>query len=145
VLYGESSSAPASFSWNTTTYLDGAYTLEARAYDAANNVAIQSITVTVKNSVIADTTAPLVAISSPTEGANLKGKTVKVNVSSSDNVKVTRVELFIDGKLFGTSASATTSFNWNIGKVSAGAHTLQAYAFDAAGNIGSSHRVTVYK
>jgi hypothetical protein len=58
---------------------------------------------------------------------------------------VTKVELYIDGKLFGTSTSSTASFNWNISKVSSGAHTLQAYAFDAAGNIGSSHLVTVYK
>jgi hypothetical protein len=145
VLYGESSAATASLSWNTTSYLDGAYTLEARAYDAANNVASTSITVNVKNSTVADTTAPLATITSPANGSNLKGRTVNVNVSASDNVGVTKVELYIDGKLFGTSISSTASFTWNIGKVSAGAHTLQAYAFDAAGNIGSSSLVTVYK
>jgi len=145
VLYGQSSSATTSFSWNTTNFLDGAYTLEARAYDAANNVASKSINVTVRNSTLADTTAPLATITSPSNGSKLKGGSVKVNVSASDNVAVTKVELYIDGKLFGTSSSESSSFSWNISKVSSGAHTLQAYAFDAAGNIGSSHLVTVYK
>lgn len=143
--FGESSSATASFSWNTNNYLDGAYILEARAYDAANNVTSSAITVNVRNSTVADTTAPLATITSPGDGSKLKGKTVKVNVSASDNVGVTKVELYIDGKLFGTSSSSTARFNWNISKLSTGAHTLQAYAFDAAGNIGSSQLVTVYK
>jgi len=145
VLYGQSSSASATFSWNTTNSLDGAYTLEARAYDAANNVASKSINVTVKNSAVADTTAPLATITSPTDGSQLKGRMMKVNVSASDDVGIAKVQLFIDGLLFGTTTSESSSFNWNIGKVSAGAHTLQAFAYDAAGNIGSSHLVTVYK
>jgi subtilisin family serine protease len=145
VLYGQSNSATASFSWDTTTYLDGAYTLEARAYDTANNTASNSITVNIKNSTVTDTTAPLAKITSPADGSKLSGRTVKVNVSSSDNVGVTKVELYIDGKLFGTSTSSTASFSWNISKISSGAHTLRAYAFDAAGNIGTSHLVTVYK
>jgi hypothetical protein len=145
VLYGQSNTATATFSWDTTGYLDGSQILEARAYDAANNVASRTITVNLKNSSVADTIAPLAAITSPSNGTKLISKTVKVNVTASDNVGVTKVELYIDGKLFGTSASATTSFSWNIGRVTAGAHTLQVYAFDAAGNIGASNPVTVYK
>lgn len=145
VLYGQSNTTTATFSWDTTTYLDGSQILEARAYDATNNVASSAITVNLKNSSVADTIAPLATITSPSNNAKLIGKTVKVNVTASDNVGVTKVELYIDGKLFGTSTTATTSFSWNIGRVSAGAHTLQVYAFDAAGNIGASNPVTVYK
>lgn len=145
VLYGQSNTATATFSWDTTSYLDGSQTLEARAYDAANNVASRTITVNLRNSSVADTIEPLATITSPSNGTKLKGKIVKVNVTASDNVAVTRVELYIDGRLFGTSTTATTSFSWNIGRVAAGAHTLQVYAFDAAGNIGASNPVTVYK
>ena len=126
-------------------YLDGNCAIEARDYDAANNVATRSITVSVKNSAIVDTTAPVATITSPSDGSKLKGTTVKVNVSASDNIGITKVELYIDGRLFGTSNSSTASFNWNIRNVTSGAHTLQAYAYDAAGNIGSLHLVTVYK
>jgi len=145
VLYGQSSSASATFTWNTANSLDGTYTLEARAYDAANNVGTTAISVNVKNSTATDTTAPLAQITSPSDGSTLVGRTTKVSVSSSDNVAVTKVELYIDGALFGTSTSSSPTFNWNTNKVAQGAHTLQAYAFDAAGNIGSSHLITVYK
>lgn len=145
VLYGQSSSASATFTWNTVNSLDGNYTLEARAYDAANNVGISTISVNVKNSTEADTIAPLAAITSPGDGSTLVGRTTKISISASDNVAVTKVELYIDGKLFGTSNSSSATFNWNTAKVAKGAHTLQAYSFDAAGNIGSSHLITVYK
>jgi thermitase len=145
VLYGQSSSASATFTWNTSNAVDGTYTLEARAYDPANNAASSSIRVNVKNSTATDATAPLVAITSPGDGSFLKGKTTKISISSSDNVAVTQVELYINGTLAATSTSATPTFSWNSSKVAKGAHTLQAYAFDAAGNIGTSHLITVYK
>jgi len=145
VLSGQSSSASATFTWNTVNFQDGTYTLESRAYDAANNVGTSTISVTVKNSTQTDTTAPVAAITSPSDGSTLVGRTTKITVSASDNVAVTKVELYIDGKLFGTSTSSSPTFNWNTNKVAKGAHTLQAYAFDAAGNIGASRLITVYK
>ncbi len=144
VLFAQSSSASATFSWNTTNLLDGTHSLEARAYDAANNLGATTINVQVKNSAVADTVAPLVAITSPGEGA-VVSKNTRISVSASDNVNVTRVELYIDGVLFGSGTSATTTFTWNTNRVARGNHTLQAYAFDAAGNIGTSSTVTVRK
>jgi hypothetical protein len=58
---------------------------------------------------------------------------------------VTRVELRIDGKLYGTSSSASPVFTWNTLKVSRGSHTLEAVAYDTAGNSSHSATVTVYK
>jgi hypothetical protein len=72
-------------------------------------------------------------------------KNTKIYVSASDDVAVTRVDLFVDGKLLSTSSSATTVFSWNTMKVARGSHTLQALGYDAAGNQGSSAAVTVYK
>jgi thermitase len=137
-LFAQSASASASFSWNTVNELDGSYLLEARAYDGANNVGSRSITVNVANSVAADLIAPTVAITSPLNGAKVSSKSVKISVQSSDNVAVTKLELFIDGKLFGSSTASSATFTWNTSKVSSGNHTLQAYAYDAAGNIGAS-------
>jgi len=146
VLFAQSGSASATFSWDTRNALDGTHTLEARAYDAANNVGSTSISVTVRNSTVADTTSPSVAITSPQDGSKITTtKTLKVYVSASDNVSVTKVELYIHGKFFGSSTSSSAVFTWNTGKVTKGAHTLQAYAYDAAGNIGVSSLVTVYK
>lgn len=91
-----------------------------------------------------DVTAPTVSITSPANGSTV-ASTQRINVSGSDNVAVTKIELYIDGKLFGTSTSATASFSWSTRKVTRGAHTLQAFAYDAAANIGASSTVTVWK
>jgi subtilisin family serine protease len=144
VLFAQSNSASATFSWDTLNSTDGTHSLEARAYDAANNVGSKFISVEVRNSPVEDAIAPSVAITSPTNNSSL-GRTTKISISASDNVGISKVELFIDGKLFGTSTSESSSFTWNTSKVAKGAHTLQAYAHDAAGNIGSSLLVTVYK
>ena len=62
-LMGSSASASASFAWNTTTYANGSYTLQTKAYDAAGNVGSSAmVSVTVQNSTLADTTAPTITI-----------------------------------------------------------------------------------
>jgi len=144
-IFGTSNSATANFSWNTAAFADGSYTLEARAYDAANNVGSRTISVTVRNAVIVDTTAPTVAIISPTNGTRLKGRSVNVDVRSSDNIGVTRVELYVNGRISASSTSANPRFTWNIGSLPNGSYTLQSFAYDAAGNIGQSSIITVRK
>lgn len=72
-------------------------------------------------------------------------KTTKVYVSATDNVGVTRVNLRVDGQLYATSSSAMPVFSWNTFKISRGSHTLEAVAYDAAGNSSRSTVVTVYK
>ncbi len=143
VLTGSASSSSANFSWNTTGHADGSATVQARAYDAAGNVgASATVVVTVKNAIIADTTAPTVQIVSPITGSTV-GKIVKVQVDAKDNIGVTRIDLYIDGSFFSTSSSSSALFNWN--HASRGQHTLQAVAYDAAGNQGVSSVVTVLK
>jgi hypothetical protein len=95
--------------------------------------------------VIVDTTAPTVAIISPTNGTRLKGRSVNVDVRSSDNIGVTRVELYVNGRISASSTSANPRFTWNIGSLPNGSYTLQSFAYDAAGNIGQSSIITVRK
>ena len=92
----------------------------------------------------ADTSAPSVAITSPVSGTILS-KTTYVKVSSSDNVGVTQVKLYIDGSLAYTSSNSTFTYTWNTNYLPKGTHTLQAFAFDAALNKGSSTIVSVKK
>jgi hypothetical protein len=83
-----------------------------------------------------------VQITSPASGTKI-ARNVKVTVAASDNTGVTNIELYIDGKLYQSLAGSSASFSWNTAKVSAGTHTLQAFAYDAAGNKGTSTIVTV--
>jgi subtilisin family serine protease len=93
---------------------------------------------------IGDTTAPIVTITSPTSGS-LLGKKTYVNVSASDNVGVTQVKLYIDNSLVYTSYSAKFTYTWNTAYIAKGTHTLQAFAFDAEQNKGTSAIVSVKK
>jgi subtilisin family serine protease len=137
-----STSASGSFSWNTTAYSNGSYTLRAKAYDAAGNIGTSAITtVSVQNS-LADTTAPRATLTGPTAGSTVSG-VVPVSVSATDNVAVTKVEWYLNGVMAGSSASATATFSWNTANTPNGTCNLLARAYDAAGNVGSSTTVSV--
>src|SRR2546426_792253 len=59
--------SPYSFSWDTTTVVNGSHSLVAKAYDVAGNIGTStSVTVNVQNS--SDTTPPTCSISSPSSG-----------------------------------------------------------------------------
>lgn len=95
-----------------------------------------------------DVTPPGVLIVSPVDGATVS-KVVKVKVTATDSSTLQRVEAYADGRLLGTAACAASTcaatFNWNTnGGVAKGAHTITAYAYDAASNMGTV-TVTVMK
>jgi hypothetical protein len=89
-----------------------------------------------------DTTPPTTSITSPANGATVSG-TVTVSANASDNVGVSRVELYVDGTLAGTDTSSPYQIAWNTTTTSNGGHSLQTRAYDAAGNVGSSATVSV--
>ena len=91
-----------------------------------------------------DSTSPSVSIMTPGEGSLVAG-TVNVAVSTSDNTGVVKVSLFVDGVLQSSSVNSPYTVKWSTRKTKAGGHTLQARAYDAAGNVGASSLVTVYK
>lgn len=84
-----------------------------------------------------DTQPPTGSITSPGAGSSVKG-IVSVNVSATDNVGVTRVELLANDSIVASDITAPYSFSWDSQSVPDGAATLTAYAYDAAGNYSSS-------
>lgn len=89
-----------------------------------------------------DTTAPTASISSPAAGSTVSGA-VTVNVAATDDVGVTKVELYVDGVLVATDSVGPFSFFWDTTKLVDGSHNLLAVAYDQAGNVGQSATVTV--
>ncbi len=89
---------------------------------------------------VIDTTAPTVSITNPANGASItSAKSVAIQVSASDNVGVTKVEIYIDGTLKATDTAAPYTYKWTINKtVASGQHTITAKAYDAAGNNASA-------
>jgi thermitase len=89
-----------------------------------------------------DTVPPSTAIASPGSGNFLSGL-VSVQVNSSDNIAVTRVECYANNIPLGTNNTATAQFPWSTFASTNGTYQLQSRAYDAAGNAGASVAVTV--
>lgn len=129
--------SPYQFSWDSTKVANGAYALTATAYDAAGNAKTSSsVGVTVANGAAADSIAPVVAITSPTDGSRLAAGTVTVSVQASDNAGAAGIRnaLYINGSLVASGTGSSLSYKWNTRKLKSGIYTIDAVASDAAGN-----------
>src|SRR5437868_3815289 len=80
-----------------------------------------------------DTTPPVVRLTAPLAGSTVAG-TVGVSASASDNLGVARVVFSLDGTSTKTLTSGPYAYSWDSTAVANGAHSLQARAYDAAGN-----------
>jgi subtilisin family serine protease len=139
ILLGTDTTAPYSVQWNTTAETPGSHTLTARAVDTSDN----STTSAPRSVTVRDAVAPTVSITSPANGSTVtRRSTVTITAAASDNIGVTRVEFRVNGAL--TCTDTATPFNcaWQVPNTKA-THSLQASAFDAAGNTTTSTTVTV--
>jgi Subtilase family/Bacterial Ig domain/Fervidolysin N-terminal prodomain len=142
-FFGTSTTDPHNFYWNTNDFPDGYYELSAIGYDTSGNIGSNSVTVYVHNLQEQDSTPPVVSITSPADGAHLS-KLVKITVSASDNIGVTRMQLYVDGLLMVDKQASVISWPWNVKKASNGEHIISSKAYDAAGNVGTVS-ITIYK
>jgi M6 family metalloprotease-like protein len=110
---------------------------------AARGIYVDNVAVVVgQQSGSGDSQAPSTSITSPANGATVSG-TATVSASATDNVGVSRVELYVDGALASTDHASPFSFSWDTTTASNGAHSLTSKAYDAAGNVGTSAAVSV--
>ena len=89
-----------------------------------------------------DTTPPTTNVTAPAGGSTVSGA-VTVTATASDNVGVTKIELYVDGTLLASGAVSPFNAAWNTAAAANGAHTLTSKAYDAAGNVGTSSAVSV--
>jgi len=138
-LFATDETLPHSLTWDTTQDTNGSHKLEAKAYDTSNNSSVSSITVTVSN-VLQDTISPTVSIISPTDGQTVpsRGKLL-IEVTATDNVKVTQIDILIDNKLITSCFNTDTCFNnFSLSKLKAGTHIITIKAYDARNNLGQA-------
>jgi hypothetical protein len=129
----ETTNAPYSATWDSTTVADGPHTLTAVARDAAGNVSQAAVTVTVLN-VIPDTTPPSVTITAPGDQSTASGS-ITITASANDDTGVVGVQFQVDGNPIGAEKlTAPYTATWDSKSVGDGLHTLMAIARDAAGN-----------
>lgn len=90
--------------------------------------------------VAADASAPTVSITTPVDGAAVKGA-INAIATATDNKAVTKVEFYINGILKSTVTTAPYTYNWNTAGLANGSYEVMAKAYDAAGNIGTDTNV----
>ena len=123
--------------WNTTTVVNGTYTLQSLATDGAGNTAYSpGITVTVGN------TPPSTAVIVPATGATLSGTsaTLDASASASNGVGITKVQFVLTGGSFNKFVIGTATptvygyvFVLNTTTIVNGTYTLQSLATDGVG------------
>ncbi len=138
-LLGSDTTAPYTYTWNSTSSVNGPHTLLARAYDLWGNVGTSpSVSVALTN----DQTPPTVSLSAPAQGAIVFGG-VDLSATASDNMRVTRVEFYVDGTLLATDTTSPYTHTWDSTASVDGTHTLMARAYDQRDNVGTSTSVQV--
>ncbi len=163
--FAATSTGSCSISWTPTS--GGAYDIVVNAYDAAgakcsgnpgvtypyygwtNCDSNAYLTVTVASPAATpppppptsatpkDTIAPTVSISSPANGAKI-GNGTYISASSSDNVGVKKMEVYIDGVIKASSVTNSIAYTWTSYYAAAGSHLIAIKAYDAAGNVGQA-------
>ncbi|MET0839307.1 MAG: Ig-like domain-containing protein, partial [Marmoricola sp.] len=151
-------SAPVSpdGSWSVTAgaLTDGSYTLQATQSDAAGNTGVSSPVSFTVSTAPADTTAPSVAVTTPSAGATVVTAGVPVagtaGTDAGDNATVS-LEVYTGASAAGTPTQTLTTgvssgaWSSNVTGLAAGTYTLVAVQGDAAGNVGRSQPVTFTK
>jgi peptidoglycan/xylan/chitin deacetylase (PgdA/CDA1 family) len=89
-----------------------------------------------------DSTAPSVALTSPSSGT-VSGA-VSISANASDNVAVDHLDFLVDGAVVGTEVNSPPSFSWNSRSVPNGNHVIRVRAVDTAGNATTTTGVTVF-
>jgi hypothetical protein len=121
----------SSFSWDTTGYADGTYTISASCPGAAD-----TITVTVDNGGPPPNEFPVVSITNPTAGSTVSN-TVTITVTVTDEDTLT-ADIYIDG----TFVATANSYDWDTTAYADGSHTIYAEATDS-GSLTDSDSVSV--
>jgi len=117
---GWTASAPTSFTFAG----NGNRTAYAWAKDAAGNVSTSSV-----SSVLVDTSLPVIGTVSLVNGKS----TVTIKASSTDNVAVAKMQVYVDSILQMESATNSISDLWAL--TYKGAHTVVVKAYDTVGNV----------
>jgi len=115
-------------------YFQGLFTLRLTVVDTDGNQRVDTIPV------IVDNRPPTVSLIYPSDDAQfrLDDGSITIEADAEDNYAIDRVEFFVDGQSIGISRTSPFATTWRLAAGNAGAHVLEAVAYDTAGNEGRS-------
>ena len=132
------------FIFDSTKLTNGNHTFQAKAYDLSGKSAVSSnLALSVSNtSSSPDTQEPTISIILPTVGTAISDS-VYIVTSNSDDVGITKTELYVDGQWSKTDIIYPYVFKLDTNTLTNGNHNFVAKAYDWAGNMGTSSSVTL--
>ena len=89
-----------------------------------------------------DTTPPAVTMNGINDGQTVSG-TVNINTSTSDNIAVKEVSLYLDGERFLIAQASPFGFTWDTTTTYNGAHWIYVTAYDPTANHTSTRPIFV--
>lgn len=117
----------------------GVLTITSNASSSMVSIGLLGTGLTVK-----DTTAPVTSVTAPVDLAYVAVRTsVLIGAVASDDVGVTSVQFYVNGRLMCTATAAPYQCAWKVPYGRGKTYTLQTKAYDAAGNFGLSNIRTV--
>ena len=138
VFQTTTSTTTSSFSWNTTTYVNGGHSLGLTVTDSRGNATSATRIVNTQNG-----PQPLAAsFTAPAAGATVGGTAVTIGMAASGGTAPYTYRLTVDGTQVFTTTTSTTaaSFSWNSTTVANGAHTLGLTVTDSAAHSATATR-----
>lgn len=140
----EDTTAPYSTALNTASYANGSHTLKATAIDSSGQTAEVSITVTISNSV-SDNQNPTISITQPSGNPySWSSGNLVIQAVATDNIAVSKIELYINNTLVATENSGTINRIWPWNNVGPGSYILKAKSYDTSNNTAETS-VTINK
>ena len=131
VLLSTDTSSPYVATWDTTGLPhNSSRSILVKAYDLVNNVASQSINVTV-----ADVIAPSLSITAPLNNATVsRNKNTTIKATSTDLSGVSKVEFYVNNVLKCTDTTTAYSCVWAVPSARNTTYTIKVKSYDLAGN-----------
>jgi len=136
------SATTASFSWNTTSYVNGGHALGLTVTDSRGNATSATRIVNTQNGGPQPLSASFTA---PAAGATVGGTAVNIAMAAAGGTGPYTYRLTVDGtQIFTTTTGTTAAFSWSSTTVANGPHTLGLTVTDSAsGSATATRSITV--
>lgn len=86
-----------------------------------------------------DTVPPSVTVTNPSNGSTVfRNFTYTLRANATDNVKVAKVEFYVNNVLRATDAASPYSASWRVPNVRNATYAITAKAYDTSGNSATS-------
>jgi hypothetical protein len=132
----DTSGPPFSVMFDTTTVPDGPILIRAVATDNLGRTATDI------NAYVVDNTPPVVAITSPANGAVVSG-TITVTGTATDNIALAFVQWLVDGTVVATQTAPPFQLVLDTTQLTPGPHTITLRACDNCPNCASTS-ITIF-